>query len=118
MKKPYIFYIIVIGLVLVIVFLLFQNISLKNNITGAAISDSDIILRLEQFTELKGKQPFEIKRLTEPRLSQLKQEQPVVYADTEEGDYLVKYDDRWVVYDFENNRIIRDFIIQNIELGE
>ncbi len=111
--------IVIIILVLVIAFLLIQNVSLKNSITGAVIvNDADVISKLEQFEELKEKQLVEIKKLMEPELSKLKQEQPVIYKDTKQGDYLVKYSDRWIVYDYENNKIIRDFVIQNIELGK
>lgn len=111
---------IIIILILIIGFLLFQNLSLKNGITGAAVANADgtdILSRLQQFDELSGRQPTEIIRLAEPELTQLKQEQPVIYEGTKQGDYLVKYDDIWVVYDFENNKIIRDFVVQSLELG-
>lgn len=109
--------IVIVILVLVIVFLLVRN--LKGGITGATIVDVDnevIISKLNEFSELKDKNPIEIKRLSEPELSELKQERPVIYEDTKEGDYLIKYNDKWIVYDFENNKIIKDFIIQNLQI--
>ena len=41
-----------------------------------------------------------------------------IFRDANDGDYLVELPDKVMIYNFEHDRIIAEFIIQNIDLGE
>lgn len=51
-------------------------------------------------------------RLDEATVTELKSQNPVVYEKAQAGDYLLRYQKRLVIYDFENDVIKANYVIQ------
>lgn len=49
---------------------------------------------------------------------QIRQQYSAIFKDAKDGDYLVELPDRVLVYDFEHDRIIAEFFLQNVDFGE
>jgi hypothetical protein len=57
----------------------------------------------------------QITRLTD--LESLKQKYPVIYGEAKEGDYEIKTQDKLIIYDYENDKIIKEFDLSYITVG-
>lgn len=69
---------------------------------------ADLFTKLNKHSELKGlenQQPIGGK-LDEASLSTLKQQFPDVYANAKVGDYLLRYQTKLIIYDYNKDRII------------
>lgn len=57
----------------------------------------------------------QITKLT--NLEKLKEKYPVIYGEAKEGDYEIKTTDRLIIYDYDNDKIIKEFDITQIKIG-
>ena len=57
----------------------------------------------------------QITRLT--NLEELKQKYPVIYGEAKEGDYEIRTPNKLMIYDYGNDRIIKEFDITQIRIG-
>lgn len=88
------------------------------------ISDNQILNNLKNFPELKPYATYDTKltHLTGDDLKTLAEKQPVIYADLEgKSLYRIEYtsttDGYLVIYDTENDRILKQFRILNMQLN-
>jgi hypothetical protein len=79
--------------------------------------EENLFERLNSFSQLKGKEPLEITKLTQEEIDIKSQQYPVIYSDAKEGDYLIKYENLLVLYDYQNNEIKKEFNLQSITIG-
>ena len=57
----------------------------------------------------------EITRLT--NLEDLKEKYPVIYGEAREGDYEIRTPNKLIIYDYSNDRIIKEFDVTQIRIG-
>jgi hypothetical protein len=57
----------------------------------------------------------QIARLT--NLEELKKKYPVIYGEAREGDYEIRTPDKLIIYDYGNDKIIKEFDVTNIRVG-
>ncbi|MEW6295821.1 MAG: hypothetical protein AB1467_06050 [Candidatus Diapherotrites archaeon] len=87
-----------------------------NNIAGQFQPVIDKLLLHEEMKNYNGKQAT-IQELTEKDLNMLKTKYPVIYGDAKAGQYLFLYSDLLVIYDFEKDKIVKSFVVQDINIG-
>jgi hypothetical protein len=61
-----------------------------------------------------NKNETQIKILT--NLDELKQKYPVIYGEAREGDYEIRTLDRLIIYDYGNDKIIKEFDVTQISI--
>lgn len=49
---------------------------------------------------------------------QVRQQHSAIFRDAQNGNYLVETPNKVLIYDFEHDRIVAEFMVQNIDLGE
>lgn len=114
-KKLYIYVIVILVIAIVLAVFVLMG---RETATGLVTADIDVVGKLTELRpDLKNQQPIEVKKLIEPELTKLKQEQPVIYGETEPGDYAIKYNDELIIYSYQNNRIINEFVLQTISIS-
>ena len=60
------------------------------------------------------KNATQITRLT--NLEELKRKYPVIYGEAREGDYEIKTPDKLMIYDYDNDKIIKEFDMTQITI--
>jgi len=50
-------------------------------------------------------------------LTALKQKYPVIYGEAEEGDYEIRTSDKLIIYDYINDKVIKEFDLSHITVG-
>ena len=105
-------------LVVIIVLLIIQNLFLfktvKKESSQAGNTHSEIIAKLSEHDIAAGETPTKITQLSGKTLQELKETQPAVYGDAEEGFFEVRYPNWFVIYDSENDQIVKKFRFQSI----
>jgi len=86
-----------------------------NNIASQFQPVIDKLLLHEEMKNYNGRQAT-ITILTESQLDSLKAKYPVIYSDANAGQYLFLYSDLLVIYDFEEDKIIKYFVVQDITI--
>jgi len=76
----------------------------------------DKLLLHEEMQAYNGQNATVIK-LDENTLAALKEKYPVIYEGTKAGDYLFFYSNLLVVYDFEEDKILKTFNLQSVEVN-
>lgn len=111
-------YIIIAMLVLVVVVLVVQNqSSLKKIEAKTTISSDYVISKLSEQESLAEKQPTYIKQLTKADIDGLMETYPAIYEGAEPGYFDVRYDDRWIIYDAVNEKIVKNIVVQGMTVG-
>jgi hypothetical protein len=118
-NKTLYFIIAVLAIIIVaLIVLVIQNQnSLKKIEAKTAISSDYVISKLSEQESLKGKTPTYIKQLTKADIDGLMKTYPAIYAGAEAGYFDVRYDDRWIIYDAVNEKIVKDIVVQGIVVG-
>jgi sensor domain CHASE-containing protein len=49
-------------------------------------------------------------------LTGLKQKYPVIYENAKEGDYEIRTENKLIIYDYEKDRIVKEFDVTNIKI--
>jgi hypothetical protein len=118
-------YFIIAVLVLIVVGLIIQNqIVLKKAqeqqeqiVEKTTISSDYVVSKLGEQESLAGKQPTYIKQLTKTEIDELLKKYPAIYEGAEPGYFDVRYDDRWIIYDAVNEKIVKDIVVQGMTVG-
>ena len=70
----------------------------------------------EMLTKLNlNRNDTQITRLT--NLEELKQKYPVIYGEAKPEDYEIRTSDKLIIYDYGNDKIIKEFDITQIRIG-
>lgn len=94
------------------------NVQLQQQAQGAQAQQAqvpqDFFNKLVAHPELKGVETVGPAGgiLDEATLNTLKQQFPDVYKDAKVGDYLLRYDDRLIIYDYQADTIVGAFAVQ------
>lgn len=80
-------------------------------------SPSDIALRLGSEPDLQGFVPTQVTKLTGEELATKQAQYPALYGDAHVGDYEVRYPAWWVIYNYEQDTIIKKLRYQSINVG-
>ena len=111
-------YVVIAILVLSVVVLVVQNqSSLKKIEAKTAISSDYVVSKLSEDESLAGKQPTYIKQLTKADIDGLMEKYPAIYDGAEPGYFDVRYDDRWIIYNAVNEKIVKDIVVQGMKIG-
>ncbi len=135
-KKNNVAHTMIIVLALVMTIVLFQNQTEKYPKESSiqektlkeppeiSMTDNQILNNLKNFPELKPYADYDarVTHLSANDLEPLKEKQPVIYADLEgKSLYRIEYtsttDGYLVIYDTENDRILKQFRILNMQLN-
>ena len=125
MTKPNkILYIVIAVLVLAVVGLVAQNqMVLKKTqeqtqkITEKTTINQDYVIeKLGNEEGLQGKTPSYIKQLTKTELDELVKTYPAIYSGATAGMFDVRYEDRWIIYDAVNEKIVKNIVLQGIKI--
>lgn len=108
-KKPRTNTIILAVIAIVLAMLVYQLATLPTETVQNKDVESEIIAKLSLNEEAQ------IIKLT--NLEDLKEKYPVIYGEAREGDYEIKTPNKLIIYDYSNNRIIKEFDITNIRVG-
>lgn len=95
----------------------FENDLILGNIQTQARQQipNDLFTKLLQHPELKGVEGTAPQGgiLDQASLQALKQQLPDVYKDAQVGDYLLRYPDRLVIYNYQQNKIVNAISLQD-----
>jgi len=115
------YYLLAVALAVVVLFFAVQNLAERRG-AGAA-GEAKILDSLRQFPEIKPYTNYSanVTFLTQKDISELAEKQPIIYKNlTGSALYRVEYSSAGggllVIYDAENNRILREFAITNVEI--
>ena len=101
---------IILGVILIfLVVFLFYVLTIPGEKTEAGVEEN-ILTRFNL-----NRNNTQITRLTD--LEELKQKYPVIYGEAREGDYEIRTLDKLIIYDYGNDRIIKEFDITQIRIG-
>lgn len=117
-KSLYIIIAILAIIVIALVVLVLQNQSSLKKIEAKTTINSDyVISKLSEQESLAGKTPTYIKQLTKADIDDLLKTYPAIYDGAEPGYFDVRYDDRWIIYDAVNEKIVKDIVVQGMTVG-
>jgi cell division septal protein FtsQ len=118
-NKTLYFIIAVLAIILVaLVVLVVQNqSSLKKIEEKTTISSDYVVSKLSEQESLAGKTPTYIKQLTKADIDELIKTYPAIYGGAEPGYFDVRYDDRWIIYDAVNEKIVKNIVVQGMIVG-
>lgn len=115
------YYLLAVALAVVVLFFAVQNLAERRG-AGAA-GEAKILDSLRQFPEIKPYANYSanVTFLAQKDISELAEKQPVIYENlTGSALYRVEYSSAGggllVIYDAENNTILREFAITNVEI--
>ena len=101
--------IILVIIAIFLAVLAYQFATLPTETTQEKTVEQEIIAKLNL------NEDAQITKLT--NLEDLKEKYPVIYGEAREGDYEIKTPSKLIIYDFSNDRIIKEFDITNIQVG-
>ena len=78
------------------------------------ISQEYVLERLSKEESLAGKEPYSIQKITNEELKQQIEKYPAIYEENMAGMFDVKYENRWIIYDAANEKIIKDIYMQGM----
>lgn len=73
------------------------------------VSESEIIKRVAKFTSIPNEKPISIVRVED---AESLKEQHLFYKDVKEGDYVIVYEDRVIIYDLRGDRVVAQKFLQ------
>jgi hypothetical protein len=108
--------VLAIAVLALVIFAVQNKMSLKKIEAKTAISSDYVISKLSEQEFLQGKQPTYIKQLTKAELDELLEKYPAIYEGAEPGYFDVRYEDRWIIYDAFNEKIVKNIVVQGMNI--
>lgn len=106
-KKKVFLFLLILFLIMSILFVIYKSFQSVKNYSESSIiiSESEIIKRVETLTTLPNEAPLSIVRVEN---SEILRSQNSFYADIKEGDYIIMYKEKAIVYDVRKNVIKKE----------
>ena len=98
------------GILIILVIFLFYILTIPEKEPVIPGIEEEILAKLNL-----NRDNTQITRLTD--LEQLKEKYPVIYGEATEGDYEIRTPNKLIIYDYDNDKIKKEFDVTQIKIG-